>query len=52
MVEDLQQDNFRLYAPLFPVGAPAALHLSVSDADGDSAIIGAWYGGLGLAAPP
>ncbi len=34
----LQAEPFQLLAPTLPNGAPAALHLSISDASGDSAI--------------
>ncbi len=37
-VEALKQEPFQILAPTLPNGAPAALHLSISDATGDSAI--------------
>lgn len=37
-VDALSAEPFRLVAPTLPNGAPARLHLSVSDATGDSAI--------------
>jgi len=37
-VEGLRAEPFRIIAPVLPNGAPAQLHLAVSDAAGDSAI--------------
>lgn len=37
-VEGLRAEPFNVLAPVLPNGAPAALHLAVSDASGDSAI--------------
>ena len=37
-VEGLRAEPFNILAPVLPNGAPAALHLAVSDAGGDSAI--------------
>jgi penicillin V acylase-like amidase (Ntn superfamily) len=37
-VEALRADPFNILAPVLPNGAPAALHLALSDASGDSAI--------------
>ncbi|MFT0861925.1 linear amide C-N hydrolase [Ancylobacter sp. G4_0304] len=37
-VADLKAEPFTLLAPTLPNGAPAALHLSLSDSSGDSAI--------------
>ena len=37
-VENLRAEPFNLLAPTLPNGAPAALHLAISDASGDSAI--------------
>ncbi|OYW56662.1 MAG: hydrolase [Rhizobiales bacterium 12-68-15] len=37
-VEGLRAEPFNVLAPVLPNGAPAALHLAVSDARGDSAI--------------
>ncbi len=37
-VSTLAKEPFNLVAPTLPNGAPAALHLSISDASGDSAI--------------
>jgi penicillin V acylase-like amidase (Ntn superfamily) len=38
VVEALSKEPFQILAPALPNGAPAALHLSISDASGDSAI--------------
>lgn len=38
-VKDAEQEKFQLIAPKLPVGADAALHLSVGDATGDNAIL-------------
>lgn len=37
-VDSLQQELFQVAAPVLPNGDPAQLHLSISDASGDSAI--------------
>jgi len=37
-VSALSKEPFNILAPVLPNGAPAALHLSISDASGDSAI--------------
>ena len=38
-VNDLQKQPFRIIAPKLPNGKPASVHLSISDASGDSAIL-------------
>jgi choloylglycine hydrolase len=38
-VDALRAEPFNLLAPALPNGAPAALHLSLSDASGDSAVL-------------
>lgn len=38
-VESLQAEPFRIVAPVLPNGRPGSLHLSISDASGDSAIL-------------
>lgn len=38
-VQALGQEPFRIVAPILPNGSPAQLHLSISDKDGDSAIL-------------
>lgn len=38
-VSALRADTFNIHAPPLPNGAPSTLHLSISDATGDSAII-------------
>lgn len=38
-VELLRSEPFNIYAPALPNGAPSTLHLSLSDASGDSAIL-------------
>src|SRR5215471_2789996 len=43
-VESLRRDAFRLIAPVLPNGKPATVHMSLSDASGDSAIF-EWIGG-------
>lgn len=43
-VENLGRDWFRLIAPVLPNGKPATVHVSLSDANGDSAIF-EWIGG-------
>ncbi|TCT04744.1 linear amide C-N hydrolase [Aquabacter spiritensis] len=37
-VEALSKEPFRIVAPVLPNGAPAQLHLAISDATGDSAV--------------
>ncbi len=37
-VDSLEKEPFHIIAPRLPNGAPASLHLSISDANGDSAI--------------
>lgn len=39
-VDDFEQDNFVVETFTLPNGYPATVHLSISDADGDSAIFG------------
>jgi len=38
VVDDARKDSFRMVTAMTPVGRPATLHLSISDASGDSAI--------------
>lgn len=38
-VEALRAETFNVFAPALPNGAPSTLHLSLSDASGDSAIL-------------
>lgn len=38
-VDALQQEQFQIIAPVLPNGFPAQMHLSISDPEGDSAIL-------------
>lgn len=38
-VDALRQEQFQIVAPVLPNGFPAQMHLSISDPDGDSAIL-------------
>lgn len=38
-VAALRQEPFRIIAPILPNGVPAQMHLSISDAEGDSAVL-------------